>query len=102
MDCRAFHTNLEDYLEGSLDFAGRFGIEKHAERCFLCGKEMADAGKLRAAARDFERVAAPRDFETAVLTKIQAEASARHSWQIWGWWNWVSVCCVRWPSPGQD
>ena len=46
MDCRTFNKKLEDYLEGGLDFPGRFGMERHAGHCFACGKTVADAQKL--------------------------------------------------------
>ena len=40
MNCRTFQKNLEDYLADGLDFAGRFGMERHARQCISCGKEM--------------------------------------------------------------
>jgi hypothetical protein len=70
MDCRKFHRNLEDYLEGDLDFAGRFGMERHAQQCISCGKELAGAQRLHRMAHDLERVKAPSSFESSVLNEI--------------------------------
>jgi len=73
MDCRKFQKNLEDYLEGGLDFPGRFGMERHAQQCFGCGHELADAQKLEHMARELKRVSAPPDFEAEVLNRIHAQ-----------------------------
>jgi hypothetical protein len=70
MNCRTFHRNLEDYLEDGLDFAGRFGMERHAQQCIGCGKVMADAQRLGQMARELKRVQAPADFEDSILRKI--------------------------------
>ena len=70
MDCRKFHGNFEDYLEGGLDFAGRFGMERHAQQCIVCGKKLAAAQRLRAMARELQRVQAPLNFESSVLNEI--------------------------------
>jgi hypothetical protein len=79
---------LEDYLEGGLDFPGRFGMERHAQQCFSCGKIVADAQELSRKARECNRVAAPPGFETAVMKRIQAataERGFRHPFQLWSW-----------------
>jgi hypothetical protein len=73
MDCRTFHKKLEDYLEGGLDFPGRFGMERHAQQCFRCGREASDAQKLTRLARELDRVKAPADFEASLLARIQKE-----------------------------
>ena len=70
MNCRNFHGNLEDYLDGGLDFAGRLGMERHAEQCFTCGKELADARGLRLLTASLARVKAPADFEARVCREI--------------------------------
>lgn len=70
MNCRTFHRNLEDYLEGGLDFSGRFGMERHARQCISCGKEMADAQRLRRMVSELQRVKAPVNFEASVLKEI--------------------------------
>jgi len=70
MNCRTFHRTLEDYLEGGLDFSGRFGVERHAQQCLSCGKEMSDAQRLRRMVSELQRVKAPTDFETSVLREI--------------------------------
>ncbi len=86
MDCPTFHRNLEDYLEGGLDFAGRFGMERHASRCFACEKEIAAALKLRQMARELQKVYAPPDFEGSLLTRIQAEESRGRFWGVRELW----------------
>jgi len=70
MNCRTFHQTLEDYLEGGLDFSGRFGMERHARQCLSCGKEMSDAQQLRRMVSELQRVKAPSDIETSVLREI--------------------------------
>ena len=75
MDCRNFHRNLEDYLDGGLDFAGRLGMERHAEQCFICGKELADARELRRLTASLVRVKAPADFEARVSREIALRKS---------------------------
>jgi anti-sigma factor RsiW len=75
MDCRNFNRNLEDYLDGGLDFAGRFDMERHAEQCFACGKEMAGARKLRMLTVSLARVKAPADFEARVRDEIALRKS---------------------------
>lgn len=72
MNCKAFHQNLEDYLEGGLDFSGRFGMERHAQQCICCGKEMSDAQRLRRMASELQRVKAPANFEASILREIGA------------------------------
>jgi hypothetical protein len=73
MDCRKFQRQLEDYLEGGLDFPGRFGMERHARQCFGCGQELSGAQKLGQMARDLKRASAPPDFEVALLRRIHAQ-----------------------------
>jgi len=70
MDCRTFHRNFEVYLEDGLDFAGRFGMERHADQCISCGKDLAAAQKLRSMIREIERVKAPEGFESSILNRI--------------------------------
>jgi len=70
MNCKTFHRNLEDYLEGGLDFSGRFAVERHAQQCIGCGKEMSDAQRLRRMVSELQRVKAPANFETSVLSEI--------------------------------
>ncbi len=59
MNCRTFHRTLEDYLEGGLDFSGRFGMERHARQCLSCGKEMSDAQQLRRMVSEFSALRRP-------------------------------------------
>ena len=77
MNCRAFQKNLEDYLQNGLDFAGRFGMERHARQCIHCGKEMADAQHLSRLVQGLERVKAPANFESSVLNEIGARKLRR-------------------------
>ncbi len=75
MDCRKFHRDLDDYLDDGLDFAGRFGMERHAQQCIGCGKAMADAQRLHRLAQQIERVKAPDNFESRILAEIGKEKS---------------------------
>ncbi len=94
MDCRTFHKNLENYLEGGLDFAGRFGMERHAQQCFGCGKVVADAQHLSRLAQGLKGTGAPPDFEVALLQRIQREGPVRPLWKFWR----VPVYFFQWPS----
>jgi hypothetical protein len=86
MDCRTFHRKLEDYLEGGLDFPARFGVERHAKQCYACEKDVTEAMRLRRMARELERVAAPPNFETALLAKIQAGKLQHRFWHLQNLW----------------
>jgi hypothetical protein len=94
MDCRTFHRRLEDYLEDSLDFAGRFGMERHAQQCIGCGKELANAQRLRRMVSGLKPVKAPPDFEASVINEIgRRELEARSS-GIRRFW----IYGLSWPS----
>jgi hypothetical protein len=86
MDCRTFQRNLEDYLEGGLDFPARFGMERHAKQCFSCEQSVSAALTLRQMARDFQRVGAPEDFERTLLARIRAEKTHRRLERFRDWW----------------
>lgn len=94
MDCRKFHKNLEDYLQDGLDFSGRFGMERHAQQCIRCGKDLEDAQQLSQMARQLEQVKAPLDFEASVLQeigkrKLQGPFSCFYRTWVYGF-DWVS------------
>ncbi len=98
MDCGAFHKNLEDYLQGGLDYAGRLGMERHGEQCFRCGQELAQALELHEMAAGLRAVAAPNGFEDAVLQRIRADESRGRSWSLYRdwiygfeWANWRRI-----------
>lgn len=86
MDCRKFHRNLEDYLEGGLDFPGRFGMERHAQQCFNCGRELSGAQKVSQMAQELNRVSAPPDFEATVLRRIHADSNRTRFWTLRRFW----------------
>src|SRR5512138_3416970 len=93
MDCRKFRNNLEDYLQGELDFPGRFGMERHAQQCLHCGRDVAEDQKLGEMARGLSRVKAPPNFESGLLADIRAR-NIRRSARFWRYWEygleWVS------------
>jgi hypothetical protein len=94
MNCRSFHQKLEDYLENSLDFSGRFGMERHAQQCISCGKDLQDAQQLRQNISELQRVKAPANFEASVMRKIAiSKANDRFS-GIRRFWNYG----FEWPS----
>jgi hypothetical protein len=70
MDCKKFRKHLENYLEDGLDFPARFGIERHAQQCISCGKDMADAQRIRQMVSEMGRVKAPENFEASVIGEI--------------------------------
>jgi hypothetical protein len=97
MNCRTFYRNLEDYLGGGLDFAGRFGMERHAQQCISCGKQMADALQLRRMVSEVKRVKAPADFESSVLKEIGIrKARGRYSG-----FRKLGIFGLEWPSMGK-
>jgi hypothetical protein len=82
MDCRTFHRQLEDYLEGGLDFPARFGMERHAKQCFACEKDVLEAQNLRRMARELQRVVAPANFEARLLARIQEDKAQHRFWKL--------------------
>lgn len=95
MNCRIFHRSLEDYLQGGLDFSSRFGMERHAQQCLHCGKDLADAQSLHRMMTELTRVKAPSNFESLVSDKIAARKthgafSRIRSFGIYGfsWPSW--------------
>ena len=86
MDCNKFHQNLEDYLEDGLDFPGRFGMERHAQQCIRCGKEMAGAQQLRRMMSEMDRVKAPSNFESSVLNEIGKLKARSRFFNFKRWW----------------
>jgi len=86
MDCRTFHQKLEDYLQDGLNFSGRFGMERHAQQCISCGKELADAQQLRRMVSELQRVKAPANFESALLKEIAAHKTHGRFWGIRKYW----------------
>ncbi len=74
---------MEDYLENGLDFAGRFALERHADQCVHCNREMTAAKELGRRARALDRVQAPSDFEDKVLHEIAERKIRRRSPFIW-------------------
>jgi hypothetical protein len=86
MDCRAFQRNLEDYLEGGLDFPARFGMERHAKQCFSCEKSISTAFALRQMAREFQRVSAPEGFEHTLLARIRTDKTRHRFAWFRDWW----------------
>jgi len=95
MNCRTFHRSLEDYLQGGMDFSSRFGLERHAQQCLHCGKDLADAQNLHRMTAELTRVKAPSNFESLVGDKIAARKthgtfSRIRSFGLYGfdWFSW--------------
>jgi len=86
MKCLTFQRNLEDYLQDGLDFSGRFAMERHSRQCIRCGREMAEAQRLRQAILELQRVKAPSGFESSVLNKIGLQKARRPSSGIRNLW----------------
>ena len=94
MDCRSFHKNLDDYLQDGLDFAGRFGMERHAQQCFDCGKELEDAQNLRRLAAGLARVKAPANFESGVSESIARRRTHGFLHNLRNYWSFS----FEWPT----
>jgi hypothetical protein len=103
MDCSTFHRSLEDYLQGGLDFPGRFGVERHAQQCLGCGKDLADAQTVSRLARELDRVQAPSDFEAQLHRRIQTRGLHRRP-KLWKfqyfWWDRGSLRSLAWGMAG--
>ena len=97
MDCRTFHRKLEDYLGEGLDFSGRFAMERHAQQCISCGKEMRDAQQLRRMVSELQRVKAPADFESSVLREIAIRKANDRFSGFRRYW----IYSFEWPSWGK-
>ncbi|MFH1574039.1 MAG: hypothetical protein ABIG68_08645 [Acidobacteriota bacterium] len=69
-----------------MDFAGRFGVERHAEQCYGCGKAMKDAVRLGRMVRELERTPAPPGFESAIMSRIGKGNARRRASIFWKWW----------------
>ena len=99
MDCSTFHKSLEDYLEGGLDFPARFGVERHAQQCLSCGKDLADAHRISRLAKELTRVKAPADFEAQVHRRIQSRRLHRRP-KLWRfqyfWWDRGPLRSLAW------
>jgi anti-sigma factor RsiW len=97
MDCRTFRRNLEDYLDGGLDFPGRFGVERHAQQCLGCGKDLADAQKLSRLTRELARAQAPADFEARVHRLLRSRGLQRRPklWELQHFW-WERMPSRSW------
>jgi hypothetical protein len=85
---------MEDYLQGGLDFSSRFGMERHAQQCITCGKEMAAAQRLSQMVPELRRVKAPPNFEAAVLNRIAERKSRTLFSGIREFW----IYGLEWPS----
>src|SRR5512136_102372 len=99
MDCGTFHRNLEDYLDGGLDFPGRFGVERHAQQCLSCGKDLADAQRISRLAKELNRVKAPCEFEAQVHRRIQSRGLHRRPklWKLqYFWWDRRPLRSLAW------
>jgi hypothetical protein len=99
MDCHKFHNNLEDYLEDGLDFSGRFGMERHAQQCLVCGEELAGAQRLRKMVHELNRVKAPANFESSLLSEIgKRKGRGRFRWFRKFWLYGFELQSLRKPA----
>jgi len=99
MDCHTFHKRLEDYLDGGLDFPGRFAMERHARQCFGCERDIAETLRLKQMVRDIRRVSAPADFETSLLARIRTDTSRHRFWRLQSLW-WYGFENLSWRKVG--
>ena len=82
MTCDAVDARLEDYLEGTLDAAGREAVERHAAACARCGELVADLNGITAAAAALPTLRPSRDLWDGIAARIDApviEIGTRHS-----------------------
>src|SRR5262245_19444172 len=86
MDCRRFRDDLEGYLDGGLDFARRFAVERHAEQCYVCRAETDQAERLSQLTHTLHRTEAPANFEAALLQRIHAPENEHLLRRLWNSW----------------
>jgi hypothetical protein len=95
MDCAEFEVLLSDYLDGTLDAAGRAALEQHAAGCSGCREFMEEvAGAVR-----FAKMAAPVVPPPELITRIAFYAPAarlRLPFERQGFW---SKLAERWVRP---
>jgi hypothetical protein len=72
MTCDALDARLEDYLEGTLDAAGREAVERHAAACARCGELVADLHGITAAAAALPTLRPSRDLWDGIAARIDA------------------------------
>ncbi|MGH9627569.1 MAG: zf-HC2 domain-containing protein [Bryobacteraceae bacterium] len=94
MNCAEFEILLCDYLDGTLDAAGRRSIEAHQRECASCAAMARDAAGAVAFLNRAEEVEPPPELLTRIAFAIPREGSASEE-RAKGLWRRLS----RWFQP---
>ena len=92
MNCEQVREQLDDYLGGYLDEAGRLAVENHAAACASCRADMKDLKNLLEQARQLSSGVSPgQDLWPGILGQIE-ESRAKS----WGNTNrsWLALAAV--------
>lgn len=92
MNCEQVREQMDDYLGGYLDEAGRLDVENHAAACASCRADMKDLKNLLEQARQLSPGVSPgHDLWPGVLEEIEASRAKR-----WGTANrsWLALAAV--------
>jgi hypothetical protein len=101
MSCNDYRDAIAEFVDGSLDAAGRRALERHVEGCVNCRALVADLKSIQAAAFTLQRHDPPVKTWEAIRARIAAEPlhSARGRVLAWprtptAWGLWVAAAAA--------
>jgi len=96
MDCAVFESILADYLDGTLDSAGRAALSKHAEGCAGCREFMSEVSGGIALLEQLEEVEPPQELITRIAFQTPQGRTREAFEEPPGWWGRLTA---RWLQP---
>jgi hypothetical protein len=101
MNCNDYRDAIAEFVEGSLDAAGRRALERHVEGCVDCRALVGDLKSIQAAAFTLQRHDPPVKAWEAIRARIAAEPlhHARGRLLAWprtptAWGVWVAAAAA--------
>lgn len=80
MNCEQAREQMDDYLDGYLDEAGRWALEGHVEACATCSASLRELeGLLRQARQRSTALSPGRDLWPGILERIDHHESRRRT-----------------------
>src|SRR5688500_15176997 len=73
MNCNDYRDAIAEFVDGSLDAAGRRALERHVEACADCRALVADLKSIQAAAFTLQRHDPPAKVWQAIRARVAAE-----------------------------
>jgi anti-sigma factor RsiW len=101
VDCAAFESTLADYLDGTLDSAGRAAIEQHAAGCAVCREFMREVSGAVTLLADLSEAEPPQELVTRIAF-LAPQWKTRDAFEEPGFWerlktNWLQpILQPRW------